>query len=134
MNYNIYPLKENQLIAANAHIGMRLKHRRKELKLTQQSLAGTLNVSYQQVQKYENGDNRIDASRLYYLSVLLGVDISYFFTALNEASITSEKITNITDKENNSNLEISDINPAVRVALVNLVDVMNSSKTSANNI
>ncbi|MCK5041023.1 MAG: helix-turn-helix transcriptional regulator [Sphingomonadales bacterium] len=125
MNYNLYPLQENQLLATNAHIGMRLKQRRKELKLTQLSLAQAINISYQQIQKYEKGSNRIGADRLYYLAVLLGVDISYFFLKLNEHSI----VTPSTPRADNGNIEISEINPAIRIALVNLIDVMNHSPT-----
>ena len=125
MNYNLYPLQENQLLATNAHIGMRLKQRRKELKLTQLSLAQAINISYQQIQKYEKGSNRIGADRLYYLAVLLGVDISYFFLKLNEHSIAAPP----TPSTDNGNIEISEINPAIRIALVNLIDVMNHSPT-----
>ncbi len=125
MNYNLYPLQENQLLATNAHIGMRLKQRRKELKLTQLSLAQAINISYQQIQKYEKGSNRIGADRLYYLAVLLGVDISYFFLKLNEHSIAAPS----TPSANNGNIKISEINPAIRIALVNLIDVMNHSPT-----
>lgn len=134
MNYNLYPLQENQLLAMNAHIGMRLRHRRKELKLTQQGLAQAINISYQQIQKYEKGTNRIGADRLYYLSVLLGVDIAYFFIPLNEATNTASlapKAANRGKKASQEgHLEISEINPAVRLALVNLVDVMSHSPKS----
>lgn len=131
MNYSLYPLQENQLLATNATIGLRLKQRRKELKLTQQSLAQAINISYQQVQKYEKGTNRIGADRLYYLAMLLGVDVSYFFKPISETQgLDKDPIKPLakkTTKKMVGKLEISEINPAVRIALVNLVDVMNTT-------
>ncbi|MFT6558472.1 helix-turn-helix domain-containing protein [Sneathiella sp.] len=61
------------------HVGERIRTRRTQLGLTQLQLAEALNISYQQVQKYETGANRISAGRLYELSVKLQVEISYFF-------------------------------------------------------
>jgi transcriptional regulator with XRE-family HTH domain len=64
------------------HIGERIRWRRTELGLTQEQLADTLEVSYQQIQKYETGANRISASRMFELARRLEVDISYFFDGL----------------------------------------------------
>jgi transcriptional regulator with XRE-family HTH domain len=61
------------------HVGWRLKMRRTILGLSQEKLAEKLGITFQQVQKYERGQNRISASRLYHLSQLLQVEISYFF-------------------------------------------------------
>lgn len=60
-------------------VGRRIKLRRQELGLNQQGLAEQIGVSYQQVQKYENGTDRIGASRLYAISVALGCSIAEFF-------------------------------------------------------
>jgi transcriptional regulator with XRE-family HTH domain len=64
------------------HVGERIRLRRTELGLTQEQLAGTLDVSYQQIQKYETGANRISASRMFELARRLEVDMSYFFDGL----------------------------------------------------
>jgi transcriptional regulator with XRE-family HTH domain len=64
------------------HIGERIRLRRTELGLTQEQLAGTLDVSYQQIQKYETGANRISASRMFELARRLEVDMGYFFDGL----------------------------------------------------
>ena len=61
------------------HVGERIRARRAELGLTQEQLAEALKVSYQQIQKYETGANRISAGRLFELARKLGVDVSYFF-------------------------------------------------------
>ena len=56
--------------------------RRAFLGLSQTDLAGRMNVSYQQVQKYESGNNAVSASRLYQLAQALDVPIAYFFQGL----------------------------------------------------
>jgi transcriptional regulator with XRE-family HTH domain len=65
------------------HIGERLRLRRTELGLTQEQLAEALDVSYQQIQKYETGANRISASRIFEMARRLDVDMSYFFDGLS---------------------------------------------------
>lgn len=62
-----------------AHIGDKIRVRRTELGLTQEQLADALGVSYQQVQKYESGANRISAEGLWRLAQRLEVQISFFF-------------------------------------------------------
>ena len=64
------------------HIAQKLKKRREELGIKRKSIAHHLQVSYQQIQKYETGQNRISASRLYLLSQLLNVRADYFFEGL----------------------------------------------------
>jgi transcriptional regulator with XRE-family HTH domain len=61
------------------HVGSRVRLRRTLLGLSQDKLARAIGVSFQQLQKYERGTNRISASRLYALSKVLGVGISWFF-------------------------------------------------------
>lgn len=60
-------------------IGRRIKMRRNELGMNQQLLAKQIGVSYQQVQKYENGTDRVGASRLFTIANALHCDISNFF-------------------------------------------------------
>ncbi len=64
-------------------IGERIRRRRVELGLTQDQLACRLGVSYQQIQKYERGANRISASRLYALARRLDVQPGYFYADLD---------------------------------------------------
>jgi transcriptional regulator with XRE-family HTH domain len=64
------------------HVGERIRHRRTELGFTQEQLAQALDVSYQQIQKYETGANRISAGRLFEISYKLGVEVGYFFVDL----------------------------------------------------
>jgi transcriptional regulator with XRE-family HTH domain len=64
------------------HVGQRLRQRRQELGLSQTAVADQLEVTFQQVQKYERGMNRISASRLHDLCGILNVPVEYFFDGL----------------------------------------------------
>lgn len=73
--------------------GEQLKKRRKELGMSQKVLAESLGVTFQQVQKYEKGLNRIGASRLFDLCKVLKVKPSYFFKTINyEDSISNAAV------------------------------------------
>ena len=63
----------------DVHVGARLRQRRTLLGMNQTKLGDATGVSFQQMQKYENGANRISASRLFDLSRVLDVPIEYFF-------------------------------------------------------
>jgi transcriptional regulator with XRE-family HTH domain len=71
--------------AIDLHVGKRLRRRRRLLGLTQQQLAESIGIRFQQIQKYECGANRVTASRLYELSVSLNVPVNYFFEGLQQA-------------------------------------------------
>ena len=66
----------------DAHIGQKIRTRRNLLGLTQTELADSAGITFQQVQKYEKGTNRVGASRLQQFSEALGVPPSYFFEGL----------------------------------------------------
>lgn len=61
------------------HVGQRVRARRKMLGLSQTQLGQELGVTFQQVQKYERGSNRIGSSRLFRMSATLDVPVAYFF-------------------------------------------------------
>jgi len=63
----------------DVHVGSRLKLRRTMMGMTQEKLGEQLGVTFQQIQKYEKGTNRIGASRLQEISDILGAPVSYFF-------------------------------------------------------
>jgi transcriptional regulator with XRE-family HTH domain len=65
--------------AIDRQVGVRVRIRRLMLEMSQQQLAAELGVSFQQVQKYEKGYNRIGAGRLRRLAEILGVPINFFF-------------------------------------------------------
>jgi transcriptional regulator with XRE-family HTH domain len=64
------------------HVGRRIRMRRKLLGLSQSELADGLGLTFQQVQKYERGVNRLSASRLYQVARFLKTPISYYFDGL----------------------------------------------------
>ncbi|MEH0295436.1 MULTISPECIES: helix-turn-helix domain-containing protein [Agrobacterium] len=63
----------------DVEVGARIRLKRKLIGMSQQSLAGKLGVTFQQVQKYEKGANRVGASRLSQIATALDVPMSYFF-------------------------------------------------------
>ncbi len=72
------------------HVGNRLRMRRLRLNLTQEKLANLVGLTFQQVQKYEHGSNRISASRLYEIATALKVPVSYFYEDLPADTPTFE--------------------------------------------
>jgi transcriptional regulator with XRE-family HTH domain len=63
----------------DAHVGARLRQRRMLLGISQEQLAEMLGLTFQQVQKYERGTNRVSASRLFQLARSLDTPITWFF-------------------------------------------------------
>ncbi len=70
--------------AVDVHVGGRVRVRRRLINMTQETLADLIRVTFQQVQKYERGSNRISASKLFAIADALEVPISYFFEGLDE--------------------------------------------------
>ncbi len=62
----------------DAHVGRRVRERRREIGISQEKLGTALGISFQQVQKYEAGTDRVSAGRLYVLAQALGVAIRLF--------------------------------------------------------
>jgi len=77
----------------NVHLGSKLKLRRLALGLTQTKVAKAINVTFQQIQKYEKGTNGVSSIRLLQISNYLKVSINYFFEDFNEYLNNIEKST-----------------------------------------
>lgn len=73
------PRKSNPV---DVHVGGRVRLRRMLMGMSQEKLGENLGLTFQQVQKYEKGANRIGASRLFELARILGVSVQYFFEEL----------------------------------------------------
>lgn len=71
------------------HVGARVRMRRKFLGMSQESLAETIDLTFQQVQKYERGANRISASKLFEIARALKAPVAYFFEGYGESSAAS---------------------------------------------
>ncbi len=72
------------------HVGSRIRLRRKILGVSQERLADALGLTFQQVQKYERGANRVSASKLYEIAATLQTQIAYFFEGLADPSAIQE--------------------------------------------
>jgi transcriptional regulator with XRE-family HTH domain len=96
------------VLKEDKYIGQKLKQRRTELGISQASLAKAVNVSFQQIQKYEKGGNRISASRLHIFARKLFVPITYFFEELNDLNAEN----NIFQESKQLNQELKLLNSA----------------------
>ena len=70
----------------DVHVGSRARLRRTLLGMNQTQLGEKLGITYQQIQKYETGFNRISASRLYQMTRIMDVPVSFFFDGLDEVA------------------------------------------------
>jgi transcriptional regulator with XRE-family HTH domain len=77
MKKNAFPVRKPNDV--DAHVGSRLRQRRMLLGISQEQLAEMLGLTFQQVQKYERGTNRVSASRLFQLARALDTPITWFF-------------------------------------------------------
>ena len=82
----------------DVHVGGRLRLKRLSKGVSQEWLGEKLNLTFQQVQKYEQGSNRLSASRLHDIAKALGIKISYFFEGIDGPEDSSSTIFNF-DKE-----------------------------------
>lgn len=120
------------------HVGRRIRQRRKSLGVTQEQLADSLGLTFQQVQKYERGANRVSASKLYEIAVALQTGTEYFFEGLadpsslktggGEAEPASEKFINAF-LMSSEGLELAELfsrlkSPRLRKRIVELVRSM----------
>ena len=68
------------------HVGNRIRMRRMLINMSQEKLGDSLGLTFQQVQKYEKGSNRVSASRLYQMAQILGVTVQFFYDDLPASS------------------------------------------------
>lgn len=71
------------------HVGRRIRLRRTILGMNQSDLANAIGLTFQQVQKYERGSNRIGSSKLYLIAQALDVPVSYFFEEMDKKTATN---------------------------------------------
>ena len=72
------------------HVGTRVRLRRQVMKMSQEKLGDQHGVTFQQVQKYERGANRVGASRLWKMSQVMEVPVGFFFDGLGEVGAVTE--------------------------------------------
>ncbi|MBR2299178.1 MAG: helix-turn-helix transcriptional regulator [Alphaproteobacteria bacterium] len=78
-------LAEGEPNPVDVHVGNRIKWRRKVLNLSQQQMAEKLGLTFQQIQKYEKGLNRVGASRLWDIAQVLNVSMDFFFADMDQS-------------------------------------------------
>ncbi len=116
-------LKDNKPNPIDVYVGQRMKLRRKILKMSQQTLAKHLGMTFQQVQKYEKGFSRIGASRLWDVSQVLNVSMNYFFADMDEKTMRqSPRFLNSDLKDETFlNEEVLSLDPMQRLETLKLV-------------
>ncbi|KQT04658.1 hypothetical protein ASG42_23560 [Rhizobium sp. Leaf391] len=82
--------------AIDVEVGARIRSRRRVLAMSQSKLGAALGLTFQQVQKYERGTNRVGASRLQNIANILNVPVSYFFDG-NAEHVTAAALTSVLD-------------------------------------
>ena len=123
------------------HVGSRVRLRRTMLGLSQEKLGDSLGITFQQIQKYEKGTNRMGASRLQNIAVILKTPVAFFFedapqsvdnTAgeeINEASSPNYVVDFLSSSEgvqlNRAFMKIEDVN--IRRRIIELVKALSSS-------
>lgn len=122
----------------DVHVGSRVRLRRMLVGMSQEKLGDMLGLTFQQVQKYEKGANRVGASRLYQISRILGVSVQFFFDDMPAAAgqdEVSEDSTSPYVMDFVSSSEGLQLNraftridePAVRKKLLELVKALSAS-------
>jgi transcriptional regulator with XRE-family HTH domain len=82
-----------RLHPVDIHVGARLRQRRTIVGLSQTKLSESVGLTFQQIQKYERGTNRISSSRLYEFARVLAVPVSYFFDEMGARTLSSRPLS-----------------------------------------
>jgi transcriptional regulator with XRE-family HTH domain len=128
------------------HVGSRVRYRRMIIGMSQEKLGEKMNLTFQQIQKYEKGTNRIGASRLFQLSKILEVPVGYFFEDAFASSAPSNAMPGMREPQQEALLldflnsrEGLDLNrafakihdPKVRRRVIDLVRALSEEKAEA---
>ena len=123
----------------DVYVGRRLRLKRTILGMSQEAVGKQIGVTFQQIQKYERGINRMGASRLFDFAKSLGVNIAYFFEGYGDYAIEDGSTLSLNEPDsptfahdNMQNRETLEVmrayyrikNPAVRKRIVDLIKVM----------
>lgn len=113
--------------AVDIHVGERLELARQSMGVTQQELGEALGVTFQQVQKYLRGTNRISAGKLYEAARFLNVEIGFFFAGLDDE--TDENSRDAYDVLLRDAARLPDLD--VREALMSMVGLLRPKPSAA---
>lgn len=139
MNSNSRETSSSAPHPVDIHVGRRLRLKRTFLGMSQESIGKQIGVTFQQIQKYERGINRMGASRLYDFSKALGVPIAYFFEGYGDYTVDGQPVLGAAESaapafehdavSNRETLEVMRAysrikSPAVRKRIVELIKAM----------
>lgn len=121
----------------DSHVGAKIRVRRQALRISQEKLGEALGVTFQQVQKYERGSNRVGASRLYGVAQALEVPVSYFFEGLDQVDQLPDDEENVIEDFIRSQdgvafaIALADVPKPVRVSLLALIRSLGGKEEAA---
>ena len=98
------PTRSSREVEFDQHIGKRLRQARTIAKMSQTELGEGVGITFQQIQKYENGSNRIGGSRLWSISQFLGLPVSYFYEGLTDTGRSTSTAANLLEDPENLKL------------------------------
>ena len=145
-NEELYETQGRKPNPVDVHVGSRVRYRRMIIGMSQEKLGEKMNLTFQQIQKYEKGTNRIGASRLFQLSKILEVPVGYFFEDAFANSAPSHAMPGMREPEQEAVLldflnsrEGLDLNrafakihdPKVRRRVIDLVRALSEEKPEA---
>ncbi len=115
--------------AYDDHVAKRIRMARKARGMSQTEFGEPLGISFQQIQKYESGKNRVSAGRLFEMANLLEVDISYFFEGLEPISRSKKPLPVVLSSAEELYAKFCSIkSPGVRKHVLRLVSVMSQAE------
>jgi transcriptional regulator with XRE-family HTH domain len=115
--------------AYDDHVAKRIRMARKARGMSQTEFGDPLGISFQQIQKYESGKNRVSAGRLFEMANLLEVDISYFFEGLEPISRSKKPLPVVLSNAEELYAKFCSIkSPGVRKHVLRLVSVMSQAE------
>lgn len=134
--------------SVDEYVGLKLKIKRSALGITQNELGDMIGITFQQIQKYEKGANRIGAGRLYEFATILNVPINYFFDGYSgkniQDALNDNKIVYDGDKNYESNIPDKEMitlikfysrikDKKTRNSIVNLAKYLSKEETEEDN-
>ncbi len=138
-------IPENTPHHVDVHVGKRLRLRRTILGMSQEAIARVIGITFQQIQKYERGVNRMSSSRLYDFAKAMNVPVSYFFDGLEQTGATPAfsgmmEETAAFEHEDLTSRETMELmraytkvkEPALRKRIVDLIKAISEEQTILN--
>lgn len=113
------------------HVGAQLRARRSFIGISQEKLADAVGITFQQIQKYERGANRVSAGRLYSFSQILDVPVNYFYSGIVAPSSSPPTGMSDTAQEGFDTKKSGGFSPLTRTELEEILDTINTISNDA---